>query len=305
MPLTRRQLLLLAAAASAGGVALWRYSQRRVLAHRAFRDTSELAEPRGEPLLRLAALADTGTGGSDQYAVARALTQYRRQAPFPVALLAGDNIYNNGDIDRVEETFERPYRPLRQQGVAFRACLGNHDIRTANGVPQLHYPGFNMQGRYYTFRQGPVQVWALDTNRNANWTAQLDWLERELQRSSAPWRVVFGHHPIYSSGHYGVNPELETRLAPLFRRYGVQLYLNGHDHNYERTYPIGGTTYLTCGAGADVRSVGRSRWTAHAAERLSFAALEFHSDRALVRGIGTDGHAFDRGVVPRDATIAR
>lgn len=80
-------------------------------------------------------------------------------------------------------------------------------------------------------------------------------------RSDAPWKVVFGHHPIYSSGQYGVNEPFISKLTPLFQKYRVQLYVNGHEHNYERTQPINGTTYLICGAGAGVRPVGRSSWT--------------------------------------------
>ncbi|HEY9844784.1 MAG TPA: metallophosphoesterase, partial [Candidatus Caenarcaniphilales bacterium] len=184
-----------------------------------------------------------------------------------------------------------------------QACLGNHDIRTANGNPQINYPGFNMQGRYYTFRRGLVQFFALDTNVNADWKTQLTWLEQELKRSEVPWKIVFGHHPLYSSGHYGVSHELVRNLTPLFQKYQVQLYLNGHDHDYERTRPINGTTYLTCGAGAGTRPVGRSAWTQYAAQRLSFAAVEVYADRLEINGTGTDNRVFDRGIIHRTPSL--
>jgi len=248
-------------------------------------------------LLRFVSLADTGTGAEGQYAVAEAMARYRRQKPFSLAILAGDNIYNDGEIEKIGAVFEQPYQPLLQQGVRFQACLGNHDIRTANGNPQIKYPGFNMGGRYYTFRRGPVQFFALDTNFNAPWKTQLAWLEQELKRSDVPWKIVFGHHPIYSSGHYGVSRDLLQNVAPLFQKYQVQLYLNGHDHDYERTRPINGTTYLTCGAGAGTRPVGRSAWTKYSAEKLSFAAFEVYRNRLVIRGIGTDSQAFDQDTI--------
>lgn len=252
----------------------------------------------GSPLLRFMSVADTGTGAEGQYAVSSAMVQYAQKFPCELVVLAGDNIYNNGEIEKIKAVFEDPYRPLLEQGVPFYACLGNHDIRTDNGVPQTQYPLFNMEGkRYYSFRRGSVQFWALDTNSNADWVNQLAWLEQELSQSDAPWKIVFGHHQIYSSAHYGLNTKLIETLTPLFQKYGVQLYINGHEHVYERTYAINGTTYLICGAGAGVRDVGRSAWTAHSASRLSFAAYEVYEDRILVQAIGTDHQVFDRGVI--------
>ena len=255
----------------------------------------------GQPLLRFVSVADTGTGAVGQYAVAAAMTRYHQLNSYDLVILAGDNIYNNGEMEKIGAVFEKPYQVLLKQGVKFQACLGNHDVRTDNGDDQVRYPGFNMSGRYYTFRRGDVQSFALDTNHNADWKAQLPWLEQELSRSDAPWKIVYGHHQIYSSAHYGVNHAFIKTLTPLFQKYGVQLYINGHDHVYERTKPINGTTYLICGAGGGTRSVGRSEWTAHSAERLSFAAYEVYRDRILVSGIGTDNRLFDRGIIPLQA----
>jgi 3',5'-cyclic AMP phosphodiesterase CpdA len=181
--------------------------------------------------------------------------------------------------------------------VKFQACLGNHDIRTANGDPQVKYRGFNMKGRYYTFRRNNVQFFALDTNGNANWDKQLVWLEKELSRSNAPWKIVFGHHPIYASGHYGSNPAFVKTFTPIFQKHGVQLYINGHEHHYERTRSINGTTYLICGAGAGNRPVGKNEWTEYSTENLSFAAYEVYKDRIEISGIGTDNRIFDQGII--------
>lgn len=249
------------------------------------------------PLLRFVSIADTGTGTKSQYAVAKAMARYHSQNKFDLAILAGDNIYNNGEIEKINAVFERPYQPLLKQGVKFHACLGNHDIRTDNGDPQVSYPGFNMAGRYYTFRHDSVQFFALDTNHNADWKNQLIWLEQELSRSDAVWKILFGHHQIYSSGNYGLNQPLIKVLTPTFEKHGVQLYINGHDHNYERTRSISGTTYLICGAGAGVRPVGRSDWTEYSASKLSFAAFDVYSDRIVISGIDTNNGVFDRGII--------
>ncbi|BBD58654.1 metallophosphoesterase [Nostoc sp. HK-01] len=294
----RRQFLFLGSLGAIGtGILGWRLVRQNSY-------TDDSVAIAGKPakkdlLLRFVSVADTGTGAKGQYAVAEAMNFYHKQNSYNLVVLAGDNIYNNGEIEKIGAVFERPYQPLLKKGVKFQACLGNHDIRTDNGELQLKYPGFNMQGkRYYTFRRNQVQFFALDTNNNADWKKQLPWLELELSRSDAPWKVVFGHHPIYASGVYGSNPAFIQAFTPLFQKYGVQLYINGHEHHYERTKSINGTTYLVTGGGAGTRPVGRSEWTEYSASSLSFAVYEVYPNRIEVKAIGTDKRVFDQGIIP-------
>ena len=135
------------------------------------------------PCCALVFLGDVGTGNRGQYAVAQAMNSYFQQHPFSSVLLTGDNIYPNGEIEKIGAAFESPYRFLRQRAVPFYAVLGNHDVRTNKGADEIRYRGFNMQGRYYIFSQGPVQFFALDTNKQAAWQEQLVWLEENLARS--------------------------------------------------------------------------------------------------------------------------
>ncbi|MCC5635945.1 metallophosphoesterase [Nostoc sp. CHAB 5844] len=295
MNLKRRQFLFLGSL-GATGLLSWTLARQNSYSDDSIAIAAKPAKK--DLLLRFVSVADTGTGTRGQYAVAEAMNSYHKQNPYNLVVLAGDNIYNNGEIEKIGAVFERPYQPLLKKGVKFQACLGNHDIRTANGELQLKYPGFNMQGkRYYTFRRNQVQFFALDTNTNTDWKKQLPWLEQELSRSDAPWKVVFGHHPIYASGVYGSNPDLIKAFTPLFQKYGVQLYINGHEHHYERTKSINGTTYLITGGGAGTRPVGRSEWTEHSASSLSFAAYEVYPDRIEVNAIGTDKRIFDQGII--------
>ncbi|MEM9542878.1 MAG: metallophosphoesterase [Cyanobacteria bacterium P01_E01_bin.42] len=287
----RRQLFFLsggAAIAGLGSLAQPAYSQTL--------NADSLIEP---PYFRFASIADSGMGTRSQYDVAAAMKRHHDQNPYPLVIMAGDNIYDYGEIEKIEEVFELPYKPLRDRGVRFQAVLGNHDIRTDNGDRQVVYPEFNMAGHYYTFSEKNIQFFALDTNDKADWDNQLIWLENELARSQADWKIVFGHHQVYSSGRYGYNDFLAPKLTPLFARYGVQLYINGHEHHYERTHPMDGTTYLICGCAAGLRPVGRSPWTARSASRLGFAAYEVYEKKIIVEAISPDGTVFDRGIIER------
>lgn len=263
---------------------------------------------------RFATAGDVGTGGKGQRRVASAMSARWCADPFQTVLLLGDNIYESGEISRIAEVFEQPYAELLQREVKFHAVLGNHDFRTRQGADEIAYPGYNMLSRYYTFTKGSAQFFALDTNqfyldsdqdREALWSVQHQWLKTELERSQARWKIVFAHHPIYSSGHHGSDPELAASLSPLFKEHGVHLYINVHDHNYERTQPIDGTIYITAGnGGRSLRKVGASEWTDYAKARLGFSTFDVYDDRIIVKAIGTNGKTFDEASIPAVTAVS-
>jgi 3',5'-cyclic AMP phosphodiesterase CpdA len=248
--------------------------------------------------LRWLATADSGSGDRKQQAVADQMAAVQRRQPVDLVIMAGDNIYNDGDISKVEATFQRPYSALLQAGVPFHAVLGNHDIRTANGDPQVAYRPFGMAGRWYNLRRGPVEFFMLDTNMNANWGQQLPWLRASLAASKAPWKVVVGHHPIYSAGFYGNDSVAQGRLGPLFKKYGVQLYINGHEHDYERTKMIEGTTYLTLGiGGASLRPILANGNTAASASVHGFVELEASPTTIKINAWDRQGKPIDQATL--------
>ncbi|MCX5945421.1 MAG: metallophosphoesterase [Cyanobacteria bacterium] len=248
--------------------------------------------------LRWLATADSGSGDGKQQAVADQMATVQRRHPVDLVILAGDNIYNNGEMSRVDVAFTRPYSALLQAGVPFHAVLGNHDIRTANGDPQVTYRPFGMAGRWYNLRRGPVEFFMLDTNVNANWGRQLPWLRSSLAASKAPWKVVVGHHPIYSAGLYGNDADAQARLAPLFKKFGVQLYINGHEHDYERTKVIEGTTYLTLGiGGASLRPILANGNTAACASVHGFVELEASPTTIKINAWDRQGKPIDQALL--------
>jgi len=252
----------------------------------------------GGASLHVLAVADTGSGNKHQRAVGQQMALVNRRQPVDLVVLAGDNVYPDGDPAKLDQAFVKPYQELLASKVPFVAVLGNHDIRTRNGEGQLAYPAFGMGGRWYSLRRGPVEFFLLDTNVNAAWQHQLPWLKAALARSTAPWKVVVGHHPLYTAGFYGDDPAGIARLTPLFKRYGVQLYINGHDHNYERTKRLHGTTYLTVGGGgANLRAVLPNENTAYATSQYSFAELNFGAKKLRIEGWNAEGQRIDQAML--------
>ncbi len=320
MGVNRRQFIMLSGLTGLGAIvagSLWGNNQAG--------SKQLIALPKNKPLLRFGVLADTGTGSMKQYAVGRALLKHHQQSPLNMVLLAGDNIYNGGEFTKIKTNFAIPYQELLTSGVKFYACLGNHDARadvcgteqaekgercaaTSNkpiSNDQLNYPQFNMGGqRYYTFSKGDIQFFATETNSLSNpasptRAAQLKWLDRELGKSKAKLKIVFGHHQMYSVGRYGKNEVLIRDLEPLLVKHKVPLYVDGHDHNYQRSNPIKGVTYLVAGGGgAGLYPILASEpWSAYAQSVHSCATVDVHPGKLIITGIDMTGQVIDRGIV--------
>lgn len=244
-----------------------------------------------QPLVRIAALGDVGTGEPDQYAVAAKLADLAQHDPLDALILLGDNVYPDGAPNRLDATVFRPFEPVLAGGADLLPVLGNHDADyAAEQVATLGMPG-----RWYAHEVGDVLFVGLDSTDPEN-PAQLRWLDDTLASSSAPWIVAAMHHPPFSAGMHGSDEDVRDEFVPLFERYGVDLVLSGHDHDYQRSFPIGGITYVVSGGGAKVRPTGSSDFTAYSAATLHFVEVAVWADRMELTAVGLDG-AFDRTVL--------
>ncbi len=216
-------------------------------------------------------LADSGTGTAAQLQIASLMGQ-----EYPDLVLAnGDLAYEFGTWAAVEDNYFGVYRDLMAQ-VPFFATLGNHEYMTQGGTPSVSACSANAsgvpvpppdRGRYYSFDWGNAHFVALDTNAplarcDSGDTSMLAWLEKDLRATRKFWRIAVFHHPGYASGIHQDEPEagrVRQYIVPLLEKYGVQLVLTGHEHNYQRTYPVlggnvvspdtGGIVYVTSGGG--------------------------------------------------------
>ena len=64
------------------------------------------------------------------------------------------------------------------------------------------------------------------------------WLINDLDSSDQTWKVVVFHHPSFSSGNLTMRNFQMRRIAKLLEDHGVNVVFNGHEHNYQRTYPL-------------------------------------------------------------------
>ena len=298
-----------------GEYSLARYS-RRQLAKLAAAATSFLAlskrsgfaggvgtQTNTETKLSFLAVGDWGQRGSKpQKEVAAAMTQIANQRAPKFIISLGDNFYPDGVVSAADEhwqqSFESVYSAASLQ-VPWYPVLGNHD-RKGVAMAQVAYSQLSSRWRmpsaYYWRNESlpdgtGIDFFFLDTNLiiadhagihaifagdKAN--DQITWVDQALAASKAHWKIVIGHHPVYSGGPYGSTPELLAVLKPILDRHHVHAYLAGHEHNMQHLV-VDGIHYLTCGAGATLRPSGHTNYTVFSKECLGFleASVTAHS----------------------------
>lgn len=269
-----------------------------------------------------------------QSQVAAGLRAYsKQQAVHPQALLMlGDNFYGALDggahCTRWQTQFEEMY-PADAFPCPAYAILGNHDYQRWPGSKveaELEYARvgrtsagptrWTMPSRWYRFEfpaKNPLITFiALDSNmpradgaashgRDFTLTLQqqadqLAWLEGELKRSrTTPFLVVMGHHPVYSDGPHGDHPVLIHDWDPLFRKYGVHLYLAGHDHDMQHLEFEGHPTsfFLSGGGGADLYAlkVDPAQRGPYAQKVYGFSHLSVTAKQMTLRHLDQNGSA--------------
>ncbi len=163
-------------------------------------------------------------------------------------ITTGDNAYRSVPIDvnigQFYADYIGDYTGSYGSGSAinrFFPSLGNHEYRDdsagPNGTITTYLDYFTLPGneRYYEFQMGAVHFFAVNSNPeepdgNTVTSTQAQWLQSVLAASTAAHKVVYFHHPVYSSGVYGSASKFQWP----FEEWGATAVLNGHEHSYER-----------------------------------------------------------------------
>jgi acid phosphatase type 7 len=268
--------------------------------------------------VQFTAMGDFGTGGSDQARVLALLGRPTRHGELMLTL--GDNAYSSGTDAEFQSHMFTPMAALLRQTPLFTAP-GNHEYESSGAQPYLDnfYVTANNPEHtefYYSFDWGPVHFVSLDSSCAIGYPGpcdpnrQMAWFEDDIAATAQPWKVVFFHHPPWSSGEHGSDLEMRRDYGPLFEEYGVDLVLTGHDHNYERSLPMKGdvvapagtrgVVYVVVGSGgASLRPFPGSppSWSAY--RDLVYGYLSVRADDSQLLGqlIDTNGIARDSFVI--------
>ena len=262
---------------------------------------------------RLVILGDSGMDSPAQRQLAQMMTARRPD----LMLHTGDLVYPSGTVEAYMERFFAPYAPLLERIPVF-PCPGNHDYycEQANFYVALHaLPSAGVpeegQGRYYSFDWENAHIVVLDSNtpleEAVNGTGEmLRWLDGDLAASRQFWKIAMFHHPPYAGGPNQDDPlnHLARRhIVPILEKHGVQLVLNGHEHNYQRSHPLRGgevvaagegIVYLTTGGGgADLYEPRARAEAAFQQGSYHFLEADLRSTELGVRAVRIDGAVID------------
>jgi len=210
--------------------------------------------------------------------------QERRR--YDLGLTVGDNFPPDG-VETTEE-HRRRWWPYRRLGVPFFPTLGDEDYAGRAGA-QIEFttaPGnvfrvhqtpvtWNLPCNYYSFMAGPIRFVAIDTDEGttvssaerrrfgrisrlpktakAAWSGlQSGWVAEQLgRRGREPWRIVYGHHAVFSNGKDGDSKRLQEgspSLIELLQRYNVTAFIGGHDASLQHLHR-NGIDYFVAGGG--------------------------------------------------------
>lgn len=282
----------------------------RRLAEHAFRTS----KPAGAAF-NFVVFGDSGTGGREQYELAGLMVGVE-----PDFLLhTGDVVYPTGARTDYRERFFLPYRALLAT-VGFWPSLGNHDLAAEPGedpgyfevfeLPENGPPGLPPEHNYW-FDYATARIVVVDSNlEEARLGADVaPWLGQVLADPTPRWKFVVFHHPPYTGGKYAPDERIQRTLVPVFEQTGVDVVFSGHDHLYQRTFPIrqgqvatdgDGVVYVISGAGGArlYEPLPPERRPAYVAalhhEVHSFTHVRVAGDELTLEQIAIDGSVLDR-----------
>lgn len=252
--------------------------------------------------LRVAVVGDYGSFSTDEF---RVVTQMMWWEP-DIILTTGDNAYESGTLDQFSTNVFKPYQPLLAEAVMYPS-MGNHDYYTDQGDPMksvFEMPKANSGTEdYYSFNYDNIHFVAINSNLDYSvGSDQYTWLQEDLENAAQDWKVVYFHHPVYSSGDHGSTPDMDSILAPLFSANGVDIVLNGHDHNYERMSKVNGVLYIvTGGGGKALYEQGElNPYSEYFLSEYHFVGMIIDNSELKLKAIDKRGYVFDEKTLTQE-----
>jgi hypothetical protein len=272
----------------------------------AFAPTGGSAAGPGRPFV-LAAVGDGADGEHEAAAVTNLIGSWR-----PNLFIYLGDVYREGTATE----YINWYAPEEYFG-RFRSItlptLGDHEYTKRVAPGYFWY--WRGAPHFYSVDAAGWHIVSLDSTTQFNQvqpeTTQYEWLKQDLDAHPAACTLVFYHHPAFTVG-----PESPSsgRIVPLWQvlaARGVDLVLNGHDHDYQRFQPLdaggnpakAGSTEFVVGSGghgirAFVRQDTRLVRGADTARAIGALRLTLNPNGAGFEYVTMKGTLLDYGAVP-------
>jgi len=236
-----------------------------------------------------------------------------------MVVTTGDNFYDDGVASIHDPIWNTSFEQVYDGPNLFidwHPTLGNHD-HNGNWQAQIDYSQVSRRWEFPAPYYEKViklddgtkaHLLFLDTDqlrskskKNQVKDAQLAWIHQTLSTSKAEWRIVFGHHPLYSGGkRYGSTDRIKSVLEPILEKYRVHAYFAGHEHDLQHNQVKGKTVeHFISGAASKLRPTGKVDFTRFSASTAGFAALSIGTDELVVQFIDDNGEVIYRYDITR------
>lgn len=207
--------------------------------------------------VRVWVLGDSGSGDERAEKVRDAYYRFNKGPAADLILSLGDAAYPDGTDAEYQEAFFEMYPDTLATTPVF-PTPGNHDFNTDMGAPYFDIFSLPIDGKtggvasgtesYYSFNFANIHFVSLDTRLSDRLPGSeiYRWLIADLEANQQDWTIVFSHYPLYSKGRHNsddigsIMAEFREYYTPIFETYGVDLVLSGHNHSYERSFPLFG-----------------------------------------------------------------
>ncbi|MNI14411.1 Alkaline phosphatase precursor [compost metagenome] len=227
-------------------------------------------------------------------------------------------IVHNGDLTEEPDneaawSFFMNKAQGRLAQVPLMPVTGNHDEVDKNADAYMRH--FNLPvngdegsipGTNYSFDYGHVHFVILNTESNIK--GQLNWLANDLESSNQQWTIVAMHRPAYGGNTY----DKVEKWVKVFDEYGVDLVLQGHNHEYSRSYPLRdgvivneseGTVYVTTNTAGQKFNEKKEDQFYHAVHfqnyKQMFAGITANGNKLVYEAYDVDGEKLDEFVLTK------
>ncbi len=192
--------------------------------------------------------------------------------------------------------------------------VGNHEYLTSGAAGYYSY--WNNPPKYYSFNAYGWHFVSLNSNgsyvSDASGSPQYNWLQKDLAAlPSNTCTIVYYHAPLYNIGPEGTATQMSA-IWSLMAQYGVDIVLNGHDHDYQRWKPLdangnlsshGLTEFVVGTAGHGLQTFTKSDSRVAKSEddnpgAFGVLLLTLHSTYASFSYKNTSGTVLDSGTIP-------
>ena len=268
-------------------------------------------------------LGDWGRHGQyGQKELADVMGQVAEKIEPEFIISTGDNFYPDGVASVMDPAWQKSFEDVYTHHLLhcpWYVVLGNHDYR-GNCEAQIAYTDISrrwtmpdryffkdyntedgvdarfvfidsspFEDKYYEEEKYKYSVSSQDSAR------QKRWIEGMLEGNSNTWEIVVGHHPMYSGGKRRFSTDdMKKNLEPTLKRFNVDAYFCGHEHDVQHIFPEDGVNQVISGAGSDIRETGYHPGSLFSMAEHGFVIVSLLPDRGLMQIVDGKGEVVYR-----------